>query len=345
VFRKSGGEEFEPRFTFHGFQFAEISGQFAESAIEDVTGSRSHRRCRNRRVPCDHPLLNQLQQHSVESTRQLRRGTTDCPQRDERLGWTGDAQVFVRTAAFNLDVAAFFTKWLVDLTDAQSANGTVPPLAPIPRSFDRGDGGPAWADAIVICPWTIYRCCGDKRLLERHYDAMKAFVDNIETRFPSLIRADAAIEPWQGFGDWLATDGARTGDARFGNTPKDLIGTAFFYYSAKLLARIAGILGNVSDLEHYEALAQRVRAAFRRRFVTGEGRLVSETQTAYVLVLHFGLLDRNETDQAVASLVRDIEARGDHLSTGCRHAYLLPVLTNHGRLDVAYRLCCKRPTG
>ncbi len=338
-----GGETFEPRFTFHGFQFAEISGQFDESAIEDVTvivlasalqviGE----------FQCDHPLLNQLQSNIQWSQRgNFVEIPTDCPQRDERLGWTGDAQVFVRTAAFNLDVAAFFSKWLVDLTDAQAANGAVPPLAPIPPQLAmmRGDGGPAWADAIVICPWTIYRCFGDKRLLERHYDAMKAFVDNIERRFPSLIRADAAIERWQGFGDWLATDGTPTGDARFGNTPKDLIGTAFFCYSAKLLARIAGILGNVSDLEHYESLAQRVRAAFRRRFVTGEGRLVSETQTAYVLVLHFGLLDRNETEQAVASLVRDIEARGNHLSTGfVGTPYLLPVLTNHGRLDVAYRL-------
>jgi len=337
------GEAFEPRFTFHGFQFAEISGHFAASAIEDVTGVvLASALTEIGDFHCDHPLLNQLQSNIQRSQRgNFVEIPTDCPQRDERLGWTGDAQVFVRTAAFNLDVAAFFAKWLVDLTDAQSANGTVPPLAPVPPQLPimRGDGGPAWADAMVICPWTIYRCSGDKRLLERHYDAMKAFVDDIEKRFPSLIRADAAIEPWQGFGDWLATDGARTGDARFGNTPKDLIGTAFFSYSAKLLARIAGVLGNVSDLEHYEALAQRVRAAFRRRFVTGEGRLVSETQTAYVLVLHFGLLDHSETEQAVAALVRDIEARGDHLSTGfVGTPYLLPVLTHHGRLDVAYRL-------
>ena len=208
----------------------------------------------------------------------------------------------MRTAAFNLDVAAFFTKWLVDLTDAQSANGTVPPLAPVPPQLPimRGDGGPAWADAIVICPWTIYRCYGDKRILERHYDAMKAFVDDIESAL-SVADPGRRGRMWQGFGDWLATDGARTGDARFGNTPKDLIGTAFFCYSAKLLARIAGVLGNVPISNTTKRLAQRVRAAFRRRFVTGEGRLVSETQTAYVLVLHFGLLDRNETAQAVAT--------------------------------------------
>ena len=336
-------EVFEPRFTFHGFQFVEISGAFDESAIEEVTGIvLASALPRIGEFVCDHALLNQLQSNIGWSQRGNSLDVpTDCPQRDERLGWTGDAQVFVRSAAFNLDVAAFFAKWLVDLTDAQSADGIVPPLAPIPPALDvlRRDGGPAWADAIVICPWTIYRCCGDRRILERHYAAMQAFVDNIESRYPALIRGDVAVEAWQGFGDWLATDAATTGDPRSGNTPKDLIGTAFFCYSAKLLARIAGVLGNVSDLEHYEALAQRVRAAFRRRFVTGEGRLVSETQTAYVLVLYFGLLDRVETDQAVAALVRDIEARGVHLSTGfVGTPYLLHVLTNHGRLDLAYRL-------
>ena len=338
-----GGEVFEPRFTFHGFQFVEVSGHFDESAIQDVTGVvLASMLPETGEFQCDHALLNQLQSNIQWSQRgNFIEVPTDCPQRDERLGWTGDAQVFARTAAFNMDVAAFFSKWLIDLTDAQSANGSVPPLAPVPPALSvmKGDGGPAWSDAIVICPWTVYRCCGDRRILERHYDAMKAFVDNIESRYPALIRADGAIEQWQGFGDWLAPDGARTGDARFGNTPKDLIGTAFFCYSAKLLARIAGVLGNVSDLEHYEGLAQRVRAAFRRRFVTGEGRLVSETQTAYVLALYYGLFDRDETERATATLVRDIEARGNHLATGfVGTPYLLPVLTNHGRLDVAYRL-------
>ena len=341
-----GGEVFEPRFTFHGFQFVEVSGHFNDSAIEEVTGIvLASALPEIGEFQCDHPLLNQLQSNILWSQRgNFIDVPTDCPQRDERLGWTGDAQIFARTAAFNLEVAAFFAKWLVDLTDAQLPNGTVPPLAPVPPALKalRGDGGPAWADAIVICPWTVYRCCGDRRILERHYGAMKAFVDNIESRYPALIRADAAVEPWQGFGDWLATDGATIGDARSGNTPKDLIGTAFFSYSAKLLARIAGVLGNVTDLEYYEALAQRVRVAFRRRFVTAEGRLVSETQTAYVLVLYFGLLDRDETDQAVAALVRDIEARGQHLSTGfVGTPYLLHVLTNNGRLDLAYKLLLK----
>ncbi|HTO58369.1 MAG TPA: family 78 glycoside hydrolase catalytic domain, partial [Pseudomonadales bacterium] len=339
----SEGETFEPRFTFHGFQFVEIGGRFDAQAIVEVEavvlGSAL---IEIGEFECDHALLNQLQSNIAWSQRgNFVDVPTDCPQRDERLGWTGDAQLFARTAAFNFDVAAFFSKWMVDLADAQSPAGTVPPVAPVPPALDimRGDGGPAWSDAIVIVPWTLYRCCGDLRVLERHYDSMKAFVDDIERRYPTLIRADGAVETWQGFGDWLAAEPARTGDARFGATPKDLIGTAYFCYSAKLLARIAGVLGNVSDLEHYEGLAQRVRAAFRRRFVTGEGRLVSETQTAYVLVLHFGLLDRNETEHAVSALVNDIEARGHHVSTGMVGSpHLLAVLTHHGRLDVAYRL-------
>ncbi len=337
------GETFEPRFTFHGFQFVEISGQFDPAAIEDVTAAvLSSALPEIGEFHCDHLLLNRLQSNIQWSQRgNFLDVPTDCPQRDERLGWTGDAQVFARTAAFNLDVAAFYAKWLIDLTDAQQPGGTVPPLAPVPPALAimRGDGGPGWSDALVVCPWTIYRCFGDRRVLERHYDAMKAFVDQLESRYPNLIRGDAAVDAWQGFGDWLAVDPAPTGDPRFGSTPKDLIGTAFFCYSAKLLARIAGVLGNVSDLERYEGLAQRVRAAFRRRFVTPDGRLVSGTQTAQVLALHFGLLERAETGPAIAALVADIEARGDHLSTGfIGTAYLLSVLTNHDRLDVAYKL-------
>jgi alpha-L-rhamnosidase len=336
------GEVFEPRFALHAFQFIEVCGRLNAADVESVTaivlGSGL---TQIGEFQCDHPLLNRLQNNIQWS----QRGSyVDLPADADRLGRTGDAQIFVRSAAFNMDVAAFFGKWLVDLTDAQAADGTVPPVAPVPPALtsQHRDGGPAWSDAIVICPWTMYRCCGDKRILERHFGAMKAFVDNIESRYPSLIRADASVEHWQGYGDWLAFEEASAGDRRHGNTPKDLIGTAFFCYSAKLLARISGVLGNVSDLEHYEALAQGVRAAFRRRFVTADGRLVGETQTAYVLALYFGLLDRDEVEQAMLALVRDIEGRGMQLSTGIvGSTYLLHVLTNNGRLDLAYQLLLK----
>ncbi len=336
-------EHFEPRFTFHGFQFVEIKGRIDSEAIESLTAHvLSSAVTEIGEFQCDHPLLNQLHNNIVWSSRgNFVDVPTDCPQRDERLGWTGDAQIFARTAAFNFETAPFFAKWLVDLTDAQTSSGAVPMVAPVPPAlpFFRTDGGPGWADAIVICPWTLYRCFGDRAVLERNYVAMTSFVNDIRQRYPSLIRADASIAGWQGFGDWLASDGGSNSDNRFGTTPKDLIGTAFFCYSAKLLARIAGVLGNLSDLERYEELAQRVRAAFRRRFVTADGRMVGETQTAYVLALHFSLLDPAEIEPAFTALVRDIEARGNHLSTGfVGTPYLLHVLSNHGRLDLAYRL-------
>jgi alpha-L-rhamnosidase len=337
------GETFEPRFTFHGFQYVEVAGHFPEDAVTGISAVvLSSSLAEIGEFQCDHPLVNQLQSNIVWSQRgNFLDVPTDCPQRDERLGWTGDAQVFVRTAAFNLDAAPFFAKWLRDIADAQFGGGTVPPVAPLPPALRalRIDGGPGWSDAIVICPWAMYRCFGDRAVLERHYEAMTAFIADIQKRYPSLVRGDDAAESWQGFGDWLAPDARPGGDTRSGATPKDLIGTAFFCYSAKLLARIAGVLGNLSDLERYEELAQRVRAAFRRRFVTGDGRLVGETQTGYVLALHFGLLDPSETERAFAALVRDIEARGHHLSTGFLGTpYLLHVLTAQGRLDLAYRL-------
>jgi alpha-L-rhamnosidase len=340
---EADGETFEPRFTFHGFQFVEIAGHVEAGAIESVSAVvLSSALAEIGEFQCDHPLVNQLQSNIVWSQRgNFLDVPTDCPQRDERLGWTGDAQVFARTAAFNLDAAAFFSKWLQDVADAQLAGGAVPPVAPLPPALRalRIDGGPGWSDAIVICAWTLYRCFGDRGVLERHYEAMKAFIADIERRYPALIRGDATIDPWQGFGDWLAPDAPAVGDARSGATPKDLVGTAFFCYSAKLLARIAGVLGNLSDLERYEELAQRVRAAFRRRFVTADGRLVGETQTAYVLALHFGLLEAADAEPAFTALVRDIERRGVHLATGFLGTpYLLHVLTANGRLDLAYRL-------
>jgi alpha-L-rhamnosidase len=265
----------------------------------------------------------------------------DSPQRMQRLGKTGAALAFIRTAAYNMDVAAFYAKWLLDVADAILEDGRVPPVAPLPpdQRLLNVDGGPAWSDALVICPWTIYRSFGDRRLLERHYPAMRRFVTGLEKCFEDLIRTDDGEEPWLAFGDWQVFDGVAPVPNTFGSTPRDLIGTAFFYYSSRLLARSAGVLHMLSDLERFEQLAHRIRSAFRRRFVTAGGRLVGETQTSYVLAIHFGLLEGLEKEHALRLLVADIEARGDHLSTGFVGApYLLQVLTDAGRLDVAYRL-------
>ncbi len=335
-----GGEEiFEPRFTFHGFRYVELNGYPETPTRETITGIVLHSDTPpTGTFECSDPLINQLQ-HNIQWGQ---RGNfvdvpTDCPQRNERLGWTGDAQVFTRTAAFNMDVAGFFTKWTSDLEDAQSPEGTYPMVVPNP-GFAGKDGGPAWADAGIICPWTIYQCYGDTRLLEERYDSMRRYVGSLAETSRDGIRCFSEYEGYHGFGDWLALDGS---EGREGATPKDLIGTAFFAYSVRLLGRIARVLGNSEDAEHYESLFQDVRRAFQERFVTPGGLVASGTQTSYVLALHFDLLPEHVRAVTLDALVRDIERRGMHLSTGfVGTPYINWVLSDtvRGRPDIAYAL-------
>ena len=227
------GETFEPRFTIHGFRYFEVETRSADVAIEDATGVVLH--CDlplTGEFSCSDPLINQLQKNIVWSQRgNYLDVPTDCPQRDERLGWTGDAVAFTRTAAFNMDVAAFYRKWLQDLADAQNEDGSVPAVAPAVEGLP-ADGGPAWADAAVVCPWIIYECFADRRLLERHFDMAVRFVDQLRAGNPDLIRRGGAA-----YGDWLAPDG--TGKTE-GGTSKELIGTAYFAHDARLLAANGG---------------------------------------------------------------------------------------------------------
>jgi len=331
-----GTEIWEPRFTFHGFRYVEVSGFPGTPTRDALTGIVLHSDTpATGEFVCSDTLLNQLQ-HNIQWGQ---RGNflevpTDCPQRDERLGWTGDAQVFCRTAAFNMDVAPFFTKWQNDLADAQSADGTIPSVIPNVLNPDN-DGGPAWSDAVIICPWTIYQCYGDTRLLAEHYVNLRLFVESLRKKSRDLIRAHTGA-PQQGYGDWLAQDGSGKVD---GGTPKDLIGTAFLAYSAHLLADIAERLGHREDAVKYARLFEQVRRAFQRRFVTPAGLVGNGSQTCNVLALHFDLLPAKLRPVALASLVRDIEQRGDKLSVGFVGSSYLPwVLSDNGRLDIAYRL-------
>jgi alpha-L-rhamnosidase len=337
-------ETWEPRFTFHGFRYVEITGIKPEQII-DVTGVVLHSDLTpTGTFRCSHEGLNQLQHNIVWGQKSnFLEVPTDCPQRNERLGWTGDAQVFIRTAAFNFDVRGFFHKWMQDVRDAQNERGAIPSVAPLAHALTREDGGPAWADATVICPWTIYLCYRDRQILEDHYDSMKFFMDHLEKhRALAFIRNHPDLElekqGWgmNGYGDWLALDG---GGKTEGITPHDLIGTAFYAYDADLMAKIAQILGRDEDAGMYRALHGKVVEAFRRRYVTPEGLVVSGTQTAYVLALHFGLVEESVRAVAVRELVRDIERRDYHLATGfVGTPYLLEVLESGGRLDVAYKL-------
>jgi len=256
---------------------------------------------------------------------------TDCPQRDERLGWLGDAQIFARTACYNRDVAAFFAKWLDDVADAQLAGGAFTDIAPRIGGFAR-TGAPAWADAGVIVPWTLYRMYGDRSIVARHFGAMTAYMDSLERANPDYLRCH---DFGAGYNDWLAP-GAD-------DTPRELLATAYWAHDAALMAEMAGAIGRDAEAGRYRALRERIGAAFADAFVSADGRVTSGTQTAYVLGLHMGLVPEGLRAAAAAELARAIERAGGHLTTGfVGVGYLLPVLSSTGQDELAYRLLAQR---
>jgi len=337
-------ELFEPHFTFHGFRYVSVEGFPGGPTPENFTGVVLHSATPTTGTfECSNPLINQLQHNIVWGQKgNFVDVPTDCPQRDERLGWTGDAQVFIRTACFNMNVAGFFTKWLRDLSADQLPNGSVPFVVPdvIAKtgpgelSAAGGAGAAAWGDAAIICPWTIYLCYGDKRLLAEQYESMTGWVTFMHSRADEdyIWRNDFQ------FGDWLDYRGQ---DDRLPApvTNNELIATAFFAYSARFLAEIAQVLGKTSDAECYADLAQKVTKAFNDEFVTPTGRIGPNTQTAYVLALHFDLLPESMRPLAAKRLAEEIRRGGYHLTTGfVGTPYLCHVLSRHGYTDVAYKL-------
>ena len=324
--RGSGVETWQPHFTFHGFRYVEVTGLKGKPSMDAVTGVvLGSDTPRTGTFSCSDPRINQL----MSNIQWGQRGNylsvpTDCPQRDERLGWMGDAQVFVRTATDNADVAAFFSKWLVDVDDAQTTDGAFTDVSPVRGS---GSGTPAWGDAGVICPWTIYQAYGDKRILEWHLPAMIKWIEWCRAHSTDLIRdRDRGGD----FGDWLSI-GA--------DTPKELIGTAYFAYSTHLLAQACKVVGNNDDAAKYHHLFEDIKAAFNRQFVAGDGRIHGNTQCCYAMALKFDLLPEALRPTAARYLADDIKSKGWHLSTGfVGVSYLLPTLAQAGNIDVAYKL-------
>jgi alpha-L-rhamnosidase len=331
----SGEGVFETRFTFHGFRFAEVQpypGTIESCELEALVLHTDYRKTGE--FTCSEPLLNQLQ-HNIEWGWQGNSVDvpTDCPQRDERLGWTGDAQVFVRTAVYNFDTAAFWSKWQQDMTDAQRPEGGMPCTCPS-TDLQNHDGGPAWADAFIICPWTIYLAYGDKSLLSRHYEPLKRWVRHLEETSRDGVRGVNDAGSWEGFGDWLSVNA---------ETPKELIGSAFFAHANRLLGEIAEVLGNESDAVTYHRRATQLAATFRERYVSGKGKVVAQTQTAALLALHFDLLEPQQRKTVADDLVADIRRRGNKLSCGFVGSPYLPhVLSATGHLDVAYDLLMQK---
>lgn len=344
ILRGEGEECFEPHFTFQGFRYVKVEAYPGEPRLEDFSGIVLHSAMEPiGRFECSNPLVNQLQHNILWGLKgNFVDVPTDCPQRDERLGWTGDAQVFVRTACFNMNTAPFFEKWLLDLKADQLENGGVPYVIPdvlksdvqiIDKKEDDPHSATGWADAALICPWTIYLSYGDTRILETQYDSMKAWVEYIRSR-----AADGLI--WNSgfhFGDWVALD-AKEG-SYFGATATDLICTAYYAYSTQLLAKTAAVLGKDRDAHAYAGLYQKIVAAFQREFFTPGGRLAVATQTGHILALIFNLTPREARKRTVDALARLIETNKVHLNTGFLGTpYLCHALSQNGRLDLAYRL-------
>lgn len=330
-------ETFEPHFTFFGFRYVAVDGYPGELTLDSLTGIVVHSdMAQTGEFETSSQLINQLQRNILWGQKgNFLDVPTDCPQRDERLGWTGDAQVFARTAAFNMDVASFFTKWLKDVAADQLENGSVPYVVPdVLSTPDKpAAGSAAWADAAVIIPWTMYLGYGDRRILEEQYNSMVRWVEYMRQR-----AGDDYV--WSGdfhFGDWLAFATTRP-DYPGATTGKDLIATAFFAHSTDLLQRTAQVLGRQEDAARYAALLSKIKAAFRKEFVTETGRVGENTQTAYVLALQFDLLPEELRPLAAKRLAEEVRER-KHLTTGFVGAsYLCPVLSRYGYLDEAYML-------
>ncbi|MHC4394237.1 MAG: family 78 glycoside hydrolase catalytic domain [Planctomycetota bacterium] len=338
ILRGRGEEVFEPHFTFHGFRYVAVEGWPGELSPEAFRGVVIHSDIPSTGTfECSSDMINQLQ-HNIKWGQKgnFLDVPTDCPQRDERLGWTGDAQVFARTACFNADVAAFYTRWLADVAADQKPSGAVPHVIPDVLALGKPEGQSAsagWADAAVVVPWTMYLCYGDVRILEQQYSSMKGWVDYMAGR-----AGDSYF--WNNdftYGDWLAFNTNRS-DYPGATTDKDLVCQAYFIRSTELLRRTAKVLGKRGDAAKYGRMLEKIRKVFRDEFVTVNGRLASNTQTAYSLALAFDLVPSRLKEKTAKRLADDVKRFG-HITTGFLGTPLIcHVLSDYGYLEQAYML-------
>ena len=326
------GEEhiYKSALTFFGFRYIRLENWPDEVKKENFTAIVVHSDIRRTGYfECSDETVNKLFKNIIWGQKSnFLDVPTDCPQRDERLGWTGDAQVFVRTASLNFDVERFFKKWLRDLAADQGRDGCVPHV--IPNIFDDMGGSSAWSDAAVICPWEIYRTYGDKKILEDQFDSMKAWIDWMRERSENGRRSGGFH-----FGDWLGLDSPE--GSYKGSTPDDLIATTYYKYSTELFIKAAHALGR--DVSEYENIPAEAAAAFRREYMEN-GRVKNATQTACVLALYFDITDDRA---ATATQLNELVKRAGHLETGfVGTPYLLHALSDNGYAETVYDLLLRR---
>ena len=333
---EKSGHFYEPTFTFMGFRYIKLEGFSNDLNLDDFEGIVIH----SDMMPagdfeCSDPLINQLQ-HNIQWGQKgnFLDVPTDCPQRDERMGWTGDAQAFSRTAAFNMDVASFFTKWNGDFTADQREDGMIPFVIPNVLGKDAG-AATGWADAVTIIPWNNYLAFGDKRILERQYETMKGWVRYMEENAGDDFLWNTGFH----FGDWLFYSVNDDRDGKSAITNKYFLAQAFFAHSTELVIKTAEVLGKTEDVKYYKNLHEKVKKAFLDEYVSPNGRIGSGTQTSYVLALEFGLLPEDKRVLGAKRLVDNIELYEDHITTGFLGTpHICHVLTNYGYLEKAYAL-------
>lgn len=327
-----------PHFTFYGFRYVKIDGP-EQVNIDDYTACVVHSAMdRTGYIETSEPQVNRLFLNALWGQKDnFIDVPTDCPQRDERLGWTGDAQIFCGTACYNMDAAAFYRKFMYDIyLEQKREHGCVPIYVPTfhpeKKTFDFS---PAWSDAAVIIPWELYIHSGDRSILEESYQGMRDWVE-----FMRAMDDGSHIPEGTGFGDWLALD-VHNDRAMTGITPKDMIAGAYYLYSTELTAKAAGVLNIVQDEADYSKLADDIRTAMQREFVTGSGRIASDSQTANVLSLMMGFA--SDRKYSAGQLNEKVENEGCHLTTGfVGTAGLCRALSDNGFNDTAYRLLLNR---
>jgi len=331
------GEEqiFFPHFTFHGFRYICVEGM-DEFTPDMFTACVMHSDMeKTGDFNCSNTKVNKLQKNITWSQRDnFLDIPTDCPQRDERLGWTGDAQVFAQTAAFNRNTALFYTKWMRDMSAESSLEKGVPHVVPdILGSYSSS----AWSDAAVIIPWTVYQVYSDKRILEENWKCMHEWVDYIRNQCGENGLWQTGFQ----YGDWLALDKEESAD-RTGATDKYMIANAYYLYVTEIVRKAAEILGLDEDAAKYEKLYNETLEAFREEYYTSTGRIVSETQTGAILSLYFNLAREKDRKRILSTLLTNIENHKNHLSTGfVGTPYICHALSENGAHEMAATIFMK----
>jgi alpha-L-rhamnosidase len=338
VLRGGGEEVYEPHFTFHGFRYVELTGYPGKPTLSSIVGQVANSLESNptAKLSTSSDLVNQMYSIGLWGQRgNFLSIPTDCPQRDERLGWMGDAGVFWRTGSYNFDIQSFSHKFMYDVADAQTPQGAFTNVSPntLPVEGEGTAGGegsvgaPGWGDAGVIVPYTTWLQYRDPQLVEQSWDAMERWMEFIQQANPDFLRKKG-VGP--NFADWLAGDP---------NTNKDLLATAYWALIANMMSEMAHATGRETEARHYADVVASIRSAFQPAYIKEDGTVGTGTQTSYVVALYTKMAPPELESALVDKLVKDIEAEGWHLSTGFLGTpFLLFTLADHGRVDVAYRL-------